>query len=424
MAQPQYSDVVIIGGGPAGTTAGTLLSRRGWSVTLFEQEMHPRFHIGESLLPKNLPILKELGVLEATEEIGVYKPGADFWTPGSTKEYCNFSFDRALGDSPTHAYQIKRSEFDKLLFDNCCDAGVNALEHHRVDKVELCETEPHKIHVSGPDQGSQIWKCRYVIDASGRDTLLATQEKWKFANPRHKSAAIFTHFSNVIPRPGDQAGNISIYWFDGGWIWVIPLRENATSVGIVCKPDYLKQRKSAQDQFLLETIQKCPGAWDRIKDAEQIMPASATGNFAYSSNTHAGKGFALVGDAYAFVDPVFSSGVYLAMSSASDVVSVVEQWLQGDLRSYEKSARKYCMQVNRAISIYSWFIYRFNSPGMMHLFSRPKNIFQIEQAVISMLAGDVYGNTGIRLRLAIFKLYYAIIQTVAVMRSKYSHSSQ
>ena len=418
MEVSNHSDVIIVGGGPAGTTAATLLHRRGWTVTVFEREKHPRFHIGESLLPKNLPILEELGVLAKVRRIGVYKPGADFCQPGESNKYQVFSFDRALGDSPSHAYQVRRSEFDELLFDNCRESGVNALEEHSVSRVELSNNGPHRVFVTGPDQNRSTWTCSYLLDASGRDTLLASQEKWKQRNRKHAAAALFTHFEGVAPRPGTHAenGSIGIYWFEGGWMWIIPLRDGVTSVGAVCRPEYLQQRHSSQTEFLTDTLRRCPGAWLRLKNAMPLMPAQATGNYSYSSSRQTGNGFALIGDAYAFVDPVFSSGVFLAMSSAEKIVPVVESWLKGSQTDYVKLAKKYSRTINQGIASYAWFIYRFTTPEMVALFRDPRNTFKIEQAVISMLAGDVYASAGIRLRLAIFKIIYAVSQMLNTIR--------
>ena len=387
-------------------------------MTLFERDQHPRFHIGESLLPKNLPILEELGVLAAVRRIGVFKPGAEFFQPGESDQYQAYSFDRALGNSPSHAYQVRRSEFDELLFNNCRESGINALEKHSVNRVELSDNGTHRVFVTGPDETLSTWTCNYLLDASGRDTLLATQEKWKLRNRKHATAALFTHFEGVLPRPGaaGENGNIAIYWFEGGWIWIIPLRDGVTSVGAVCKPTYLQQRHSSQTEFLTETLRRCPGAWERLKNAKPLMPAQATGNYSYSSSRHIGNGFALIGDAYAFVDPVFSSGVYLAMSSAEQIVPIVESWLKGDRSAYAKSAKKYSNAINSGIRTFSWFIYRFTRPEMTALFRNSRNTFKIEQAMISMLAGDVYASAGIRLRLGIFKIIYAVSQMLNTIR--------
>ncbi len=419
MEASNYSDVIVVGGGPAGTTAATLLKRKGWTVTLFEREKHPRFHIGESLLPKNLPIFEELGILDEIHRIGVYKPGADFSVPGQKEGFKTFPFSEALGDSAPHAYQIQRAEFDKVLFDNCSNSGVDAVEEHCVTRVELdSEGRSHRLFVRGPDGEQTIWTCGYLIDASGRDTLLSSQEKWKTRNPRHASAAMYTQFKGAETRPGKHAGNISIYWFDGGWVWMIPLPDDVMSVGTVCHADYFKQRESSKEEFFAETLRRCVGAWGRVENAERIMPVQATGNYSYLSRDNIGDGFALIGDAYAFIDPVFSSGVYLAMSSASDIVDVAERWLEQDLVGYRKSVKRYQGRVNRAVSTFAWFIYRFMTPGMVNLFQNSRNTFQLEQAVTSMLAGDVYSSRGVRWRLNIFKVIYAIAQMTAPSHQK------
>ncbi|MGI9309163.1 MAG: NAD(P)/FAD-dependent oxidoreductase [Gammaproteobacteria bacterium] len=417
MDDTHYSDVIIIGGGPAGTTAGTLLCRKGWQVTLFEKETHPRFHIGESLLPGNLPIFEELGVLEDIKRIGIFKPGADFSMPDEPDSHTTFQFDRALGDSPGYAYQVKRSEMDQLLFENCAANGVDCRQNHTVTKVALRSNGLHELHIADERGLEQRWSCKFLIDASGRDTMLASQEKWKERNPSHASAALFTHFDKVARRPGSESGNISIYWFEGGWIWMIPLSSGVTSVGVVARPAYLQQRKTDQDQFLLDTVKKSQGAWERLRDAKALMPVKATGNYSYFSARQLGQGYALVGDAYAFIDPVFSSGVYLAMSSGTDIVPVAEAWLNNDQRLYARECKKYTDKINRGIRTFSWFIYRFTTPAMMMLFRNPKNAFRLEQAVTSMLAGDVYGTPAIQLRLWLFKLVYSVSRLIYPDRS-------
>jgi len=400
------TDVLVIGGGPAGTTFATLMAQRGWDVTLLEMGQHPRFHIGESLLPMNVPIFERLGVLEKIREIGVVKRGADFTLGNSESEYKTFHFDQALGESPDHAFEVRRSDFDALLFSNCRARGVTARENVRVTNVEERPDGLKRIEARSGSGESLQWDARYVVDASGRDTLLASSLGWKERNRKHASAAIFTHFRGVSRRPSDDAGNISIYWFEHGWIWMIPLPDNVMSVGVVSYPQYLKTREGSLDEFLGKTLDGIAEIRYRLRGAEAILPAQATGNYSYYARRSVGRGFMLVGDAYAFIDPVFSSGVYLAMSSAERAIPVAEAWLCGDRLRYFRERKAYQRHLKRGISTFSWFIYRFTTPAMSQLISNPKDLMKVVQAVISMLAGDVYSNASVRRRLVIFKAMY------------------
>lgn len=402
---PPESDVIVVGGGPAGCTAATFLARRGWTVTLLEKDRHPRFHIGESLLPRNLPILQRLGVLEAIERIGVRKVGADFPAPGP-EGYNVFRFDRALDPTWSHAFQVRRDEFDALLFDNAAGNGVQALQGQRVTSLEFAADA---VTVAGTSETGQPFHCRarYLVDATGRDTLVGNQLRIKRKSRRHQSAAMFAHFRGVERRPGTDAGNISIYRFEHGWVWLIPLRDGVTSVGAVCWPDYLKQRRTDSREFLLQTLHSIPQLQQRMEHAELVDNLHATGNYSYACDRMAGPRWIMAGDSYAFVDPIFSSGVYLAMHAAERAAGVVDGALRAPAteRSLQRAYRR---QVERGLRTLSWFIVRFTSPAMRKLFAQPRNDLQLEQAMISMLAGDVFRDNGVHWRLSVFKLIYLV----------------
>jgi flavin-dependent dehydrogenase len=403
----ELCDIAIIGGGPAGSTAAALLARRGHKVIALEKARHPRFHIGESLLPMNLPIFERLGVLDQVRALGVYKPGADF-EADNDRGYNTFAFSRAIGDSPPHAYQVWRQDFDKMLYDHARQCGADAREGQEVLGVD--QLSPRELHLSvrGDDGREYQIQARYVVDASGRDAFLAAKKKLRRKSREHQTAAIFGHFSGALRRPGEDAGNISIYRFNHGWMWMIPLPGGLMSVGAVCRPDYLKQRKGRTVEFLLDTLRQNPAAWTRLQTASLIgNQVHVTGNYSYDAARMCGPGWVLVGDAFAFLDPVFSSGVFLAMSGAEQAAAAVDAALRNPKRE-AALLRKLEKRQRSGIARFSFFIYRFNGPIMAQMFRRPRNTWQLEQGVISMLAGDLFDTPKVLWRLQMFKLIYVL----------------
>jgi flavin-dependent dehydrogenase len=404
---PEWCDVVVIGGGPAGSTAAALLARRGHKVIALEKAHHPRFHIGESLLPMNLPLFERLGVLDKVRKLGVFKPGADF-EADNERGYNTYAFSRALGKSPPHAYQVWRQDFDKMLYEHARGCGADAREGHEV--VSMDQKGPRESHlaVHTDDGRDYVIAARYVVDATGRDAFLSARKRLRRKNDVHQSAAIFGHFRGAERRKGEDAGNISIYSFEHGWMWMIPLPDDVMSVGAVCRPDYLKQRKGRTVEFLLDTVKRSPSMWRRLERAELIgNEVRVTGNYSYDSTQMGGTGWVLIGDAFAFLDPVFSSGVYLAMSGAEQAVDVVDAALREPARE-AALLRKLEKRQRAGMARFSFFIYRFNGPVMQQMFREPRNTWQLEQGVISMLAGDLFDTPKVLWRLRLFKLVYAI----------------
>jgi flavin-dependent dehydrogenase len=402
----EVCDVAVIGGGPAGSTAATLLARKGYKVIALEKAHHPRFHIGESLLPMNLPVFERLGVLDKVRAMGVFKPGADF-EANNERGYNNYAFARALGNSPPHAYQVWRQDFDKMLYEHARESGADAREGHEVLKVEQANSRDMRLEVRADDGRSYGIQARYLVDASGRDAFFSSKKQLRRKNNEHQSAAIFGHFRGAEPRAGEDAGNISIYRFDYGWMWMIPLPDGVMSIGAVCRPEYLKRRKGRTVEFLLETLHQNAGLKARMARAELISEVRVTGNYSYDSTQMGGPGWVLVGDAFAFLDPVFSSGVYLAMSGAEQAAQVVDASLRDPKR--ERALQRKLEKRQRAgMARFSFFIYRFNGPVLTQMFSQPRNTWQLEQGVISMLAGDLFDSAKVLRRLSLFKLVYAV----------------
>jgi flavin-dependent dehydrogenase len=414
---PSVCDVLVIGGGPAGSTAAALLAERGHSVTLLEKARHPRFHIGESLLPANLQLFEKLGVKDEIHAIGMEKWGAEFISPWHdyTQE---FEFADAWDKSMPFAYQVRRSAFDEILIRNAARKGTNVIEGCRVSDVEFLPNAGGAV-VRGQhdDGGAAAWRTRFVVDASGRNTFLGNRFKTKHPNPKHNSAAIYGHFSGVQRHCGKKEGNITILWFDHGWFWLIPLSDGTTSIGATTWPYYMKTRgRRGVEQFFFDTIALCPPLVERLQGAKLVSKVEGTGNFSYACARSHGPNYVLLGDAYSFIDPVFSSGVFLAMNSAFAGADAIDTHLRYPERSAVAFAH-FDKVMRHGPREFSWFIYRVTNPTMRDLFMRPSNSLRMKEALLSMLAGDIYGKTPIWRSLIALKAIYYFVSLVNLRRT-------
>jgi flavin-dependent dehydrogenase len=401
-------DVLIIGGGPAGSTAAALLAQQGRRVVLLEKAHHPRFHVGESLLPANVPLFDKLGLREQVERIGMAKWGVEFVSPNHA--HCSLlEFADAWDKSQPYAWQVRRSELDELLFRNAAERGAQALEGCRVQDVRF-DAAGAVVQARCDDGSARTWRTRFVLDASGRDTFLANKLRSKVKYPQHNSSALFGHFTGAQRLPGKLEGNITIFWFAHGWFWFIPLADGTTSIGAVCWPYYLKSRDKPLKEFFLDTIALAPQLAERLKGATLVDDkVHATGNYSYSGTHCSGERYLLLGDAYSFIDPVFSSGVYLAMVSAFEGAEVVATCLDRPQHEAVAARRRYDTLMRKGPREFSWFIFRVTNPTMRDFFMYPRNTFRVQEALLSMLAGDIYGSTPIWRSLRILKgLYYLV----------------
>ena len=388
MANCRECDVLVVGGGPAGSTIAALLAQKNKHVVVLEKEHFPRFHIGESLLPLNLPLFDRLGITDDVHRIGVYKPGAEL-----VSDAHNAATTFRFADNPYlsvgHSYQVRRAEFDKLLLDNSRHLGAEALEGARVSDVALDGDRGPHVTVLNDDGIATEWSARFLVDATGRDTLLTSRLGLKRINKHNNTAAVFGHFRNVPRRFGDKQGMITVYLFEHGWFWMIPLPDEVMSVGVVGTQAFFKERKANLETLFASAVAETPSLASHMKNAERIGPLTACADYSYDSQSYVGKNHILVGDAAAFIDPLFSSGVMMAMSSAAYGATVVEELLDGR-GSRERLVRDYESKIRHSLNSLSWLIYRINSPLLRDIFMSSFDLFNTRHELITILAGDFY----------------------------------
>lgn len=409
-------DVLVIGGGPAGTTVAPLLAEKGYRVVLLEKARHPRFHIGESLLPANLPLFERLGVADEVRAIGMEKWGAEFVSPQHDMAQV-FHFAEAWNKDMPFAYQVRRAEFDTILIRNAAAKGVEVHEGCKAKAVDF-QSDNTALVRAAHDDGREIeYKARFVVDASGRDTFLANRFQIKHRNPKHNSSAVYGHFAGARRHDGQAEGNITIFWFEHGWFWFIPMMNDVTSIGMVTWPYFMKTKgERSLQQFLMDGIARCPALAERLKSASLVNEVEATGNFSYVSERNHGPNYLLLGDAYAFIDPVFSSGVLLAMNSGLIGAEAIDTCLRHPAQA-PAALKRFDQLMKHGPKEFSWFIYRVTNPIMRDFFMYPKNIFRVKEALLSVLAGDIFGKTPIWRSIKMFKLLYYIANLVQPRRA-------
>ena len=413
----QDCDVLVIGGGPAGTTIAPLLAEKGYRVVLLEKARHPRFHVGESLLPANMPLFEKMGIAAEVKAIGMEKWGAEFISPHHEMSQ-TFHFADAWDKSMPHAYQVKRAEFDEVMIRNAEKKGVEVHECCKAKAIDFLPDQSGAMISAQHDDGrEQTWKARFVVDASGRDTFLANRFQIKHRNPKHNSSAIYGHFAGAKRHEGQAEGNITIFWFEHGWFWFIPMINDITSVGMVTWPYYMKTKgERSIEQFMRDGIAMCPALAERLQMATLVNEVEATGNFSYVSERNHGANYLLLGDAYAFIDPVFSSGVLLAMNSGVIGAEAIDTCLSKPAAA-PAALKRFDALMKHGPKEFSWFIYRVTNPIMRDFFMYPKNIFRVKEALLSVLAGDIFGKTPIWRSIWMFKLLYYIANIIQPKRA-------
>ncbi len=343
--EQDISDVIVIGGGPAGSTVSTLLGRYGHKVKLFEREKFPRDHVGESLLPYCYKIFEELGVVDEMKAKMTRKPGVRFIDVDGVAR-TTWCFKAVIKDDTYLSFQVRRDRFDYMLLRNAEKNGVQVAEETRVMDVDLERSDGLvEVTVATPDGERTSHLARFVVDGSGRDTVLANRFGTKRKNMALDRTAVSQHWMDVPYEDGFDEGLIQIIYLGGekkGWVWMIPVGANRVSIGTVFSSDYYKgQRKRLLDagsedwryDLYLEELNSGPFVRSLMANAKPVSEMLVNGDYSYKSDNKYGANYALVGDAHTFLDPVFSSGVYLSMNTARLVAHGLHPWLAGEVDS-------------------------------------------------------------------------------------------
>jgi len=427
------ADVAIIGAGPAGSALATYLAREGKKVVIFEREQFPRFRIGESLLPLNMQLFRELGVEAEMEKRFIRKYAANFCDRWGRRQN-RYPFANAFNSDYPYCYQVERAELDQMLLDNAVKHGAQVYMPWTVREALYEGDTAVGVRAEANDgSGSMTVRCKVVADCSGRAAFLGSRQKLKQEVTFDTRTAFYSHFEGVAREPGEREGDIQIVAFPHGWFWMIPFKGNTTSVGMVVTDAYLKQRnqiaagrpaergvgahdesnaaiagheETVNEAFLMKTIEDNEYVADRMKNARQKFPARSIPNFSYIMERYAGNGYVMVGDAGAFLDPVFSSGVFLTMKSAQLVArDILRAFRENDFRAHQFA--DYEKRIRGAQKIFFKFIKGWYDPAFLDLFFYPRNILGLKSAITTMLAADLYDPRNLRrLKLRMWLMFF------------------
>ena len=325
-------DVVVIGGGPGGSAASALVAEAGYSVLLVEREAVPRFHVGESLMPESFWSFERLGVLDKMRNSNFVKKLSVQFVSHSGKESNPFFFEKHDPRECSQTWQVERSAFDQMLFDNAAEKGACCRDKTRVTNVLFDDGRATGVELGLEDGSTQQVKAKVVVDATGLSAILANHLNLKQEYEHLKKIAVWTYFKNAEREPGPHGGATIILHtkLKDSWFWFIPLRDNITSVGVVGNRDYMLDGRSTPENTFAEELELCGAMQRRLASAEQVEKHRIAREFSYKTSRQSGDGWVLVGDAFGFIDPIYSSGVYFALKSGELAADAIVEGLRNN----------------------------------------------------------------------------------------------
>ncbi|MBE7497862.1 MAG: tryptophan 7-halogenase [Verrucomicrobiaceae bacterium] len=378
-------DVIIIGGGPAGATAACTLRQSGRKVLVLEKEKFPRFHIGESLLPYNRPIFDELGVWDKIQAAGfMRKRGAQFWM-GDGSMHTRLNFSRGSFTEFPEAIQVERAKFDNILLRHAEELGAEVREETLVTSHAV-EGDHVTAQFRTKDGTDHEARAAFLIDASGLNNFTANREKLRDYYPGHKKIAIFGHYSGVQMTDGEEKGDILIVRRKNSWFWMIPLEDDKVSIGLVLDLEDFKSLKQEPLAVFDDAVATTPTVRDRMTNAKAITQGHVLSDFSYTNRTLVSDRVVRVGDAAGFIDPIFSSGVMLAMHSAQRGAQVVNDAIAAQ-KTMTFAMKRYEWSTKKHVGRFWQFIEKFYTKHFAQLFFQPSNRFRMVCAINCVLAG-------------------------------------
>src|SRR5256886_5255591 len=392
-------DVAIIGGGPAGSTAAALLAHAGRRVIVFEREKFPRFHIGESLLPFSMKAFTRLDLHEKFSRAGFIKKYGGEIIGACSENGTKFYFKDGYRSQTDHAYQVTRGDFDKVLLDHARESGAHVHEQTAVDGIDFSHDG---IQLGVRSDGSfRSVRARYLVDASGRNSVLGRQFKIKKTYDHLQKLSIFAHYEGVWRRDGIDGTLTVLVRAVDRWFWLIPVTAERTSVGMVLDSETFRKSKVTAEDFLEQALAEQPTIAKRMTNARRVTKVYLEADFSYRSARLYGDRWLLTGDAAGFIDPIFSSGVFLAVFSGEKCADVLNEVLDRPRKAKRLFAR-YERSVNRAMDVYLRFVNAWYTKEFIEVFLAPRNVLGLAPAVNAVLGGNVGNSFPIRWRMWVF----------------------